>query len=358
VDNTRQVHEQNERNNTKTVRLSVPPLRVAAKTGGKTALKTSTQHSAPMHMVSSMPRVSIEKIYLHHGTLHVRLRNGGKTTLTRAQLRSVKLHLSMGSKARTWYLTGIDHGRHLLRPGGYFDFDTGIRVTARTNVHARLEGVRGHSWRSARLAPALPFRKLNRAPVTGGKPATRDLKMSRVGSLQYAPGTGPGGNLQVGPPYNLKPAPKKPKLNVPELTAILPHHDFGIWTARDAFGESNDTFENAYRLTSLHRTYQAACHGREDEDYYKFTLPPSGAGSWVQITVQSVDPAGHRCALELIGPDEGGWEYTGWSTSPTLWVAGVPGLTLYIHIESESTWGDKPDSECVLDYNLTLHHNK
>jgi len=103
ADNTRQVHEQNERNNTKTVRLSVPHLRVAAKTGGKTALKPATQHAAP---------------------------------------------------PCTWYLTGIDHGRHLLRPGGYFDFDTGLRVAARTNVHARLEGVRGRSLRTARLVPA------------------------------------------------------------------------------------------------------------------------------------------------------------------------------------------------------------
>ncbi|GEM_PF-2936850 len=354
VDNTRQVLEQNERNNTKTVRLAVPCLRVAAQQRGQQARKagggqSALQHPAALNAVSCKPLLSIARVHLQHGTVHVRLKNRGKTNLTSTQLRSVRLHLSTGAKAGTWFLGGIGHGRQLLRPGGHFDFDTGIRVTARTDVRASLTGVRGRSLRTARLAPALPFRKRNRAPVTGGKPATRDLKMSRVGSLQHAPGTGPGGNLQVGLPDNLKPAPKKPKWNVKPQTPLQnPAGGLQVRTQRDAFGERNDTEDAAYPLPfRINGTYQAAFHDEHDVDWYSFNIPNQGLGSWVQITVQSVKPAHVEFNVDLQG-----WESVTSTTHARLWAAFQKGLTGYLGIEPD--YGQIIAAGGHLDYDIVL----
>jgi len=161
VDCTHKIHEQNEGNNRQTIRLAVPSVQ-AVKTLTASGITAGTpkkpgRRARSQHALSFMPVISIEKIFLDHGTVHVRLKNKGKTGLPHTRLRPVTLHLFIGKTARTWHLADIDRGRHLRHPGGSFDFDTGIRVNSRARVNARLVDGQGHGVQVAQaLKPLVP----------------------------------------------------------------------------------------------------------------------------------------------------------------------------------------------------------
>jgi len=155
-------------------------------------------------------------------------------------------------------------------------------------------------------------------------------------------------NTQVGP-IQVAPLPEKLKIK-PSLPSQLKRY-------RDTFGENNEEIAQAYRLLNLNRTYTAACSHREDADWYKFTVPASGLGSWVQITLRSVAPADGKWLLGLVGPDMSGWEDTpsDGSSNGSLWVALQANVTVYLYVRSQfGQWGEQPEETCVLDYDLTL----
>ena len=152
----------------------------------------------------------------------------------------------------------------------------------------------------------------------------------------------------------IAPIPVVPHLKKLQVNPSLPSQ---LKRYRDIFGENNEEIEHAYPLSNLNHTYTAACSHREDIDWYKFTVPSSGLGSWVQITLRSVTPAGGRWILDLVGPDQSGWEDTpsDSSNNGSFWVALQAGLTAYIRVKSQwDQWGAQPDETCILDYDLTL----
>ena len=158
ADCTHKIHELNEGNNTRTATLRVTGRMPAAKTrptAGRAAAGATAAnlHQGFAHKHSLMPAIAVEKMYLRHGTIHVRLRNRGKTAFTRAHLYPATLQLSMGSKTHTWHLTDIDHGRHLWRPGGSFDFDTGLHVDRPIRIVARLDKTAKTMATTAMLRP-------------------------------------------------------------------------------------------------------------------------------------------------------------------------------------------------------------
>ncbi|GBE01646.1 MAG TPA: hypothetical protein ENH50_03280 [Nitrospirae bacterium] len=166
----------------------------------------------------------------------------------------------------------------------------------------------------------------------------------------------PTKTLEGGAPINTKVEPMQ-MIPRPGNLQVKPSLPAQLKRYRDIFGENNEDIGHAFQLPDLNHTYTAACSHREDVDWYKFTVPSSGLGSWVQITVRSIKPATHRWLLNLTGPDQGGWEYTPTDglTSGSFWVALKAGLTAYIKIKSQwGQWGSQPDEACVLDYDLTL----
>ncbi len=188
VDSTNQVHEQNEGNNTKTTRLFLAPLAHAAKRQSAVGRKTAFD----VH-------ISVEKIYQRDGTIHVRLHNRGKTHLTTAQLRRITMHLCAGIKTGAWHISDIDRGRHLLQPGGRFDFDTGVAISKPQRVTVNLTGLSGFKKgfrpaASKRLSPS--WRKVEK-PLhrsTGksiGSKHIRDLPVTPTGPRLF----GPAGSL-------------------------------------------------------------------------------------------------------------------------------------------------------------------
>jgi hypothetical protein len=140
------------------------------------------------------------------------------------------------------------------------------------------------------------------------------------------------------------------------MTAVgIPRGAELLRRARDVFGEDNDTLEGAYQLQPrqvVGRRYEAAL-SLEDVDYYRFTVPNSGLGSWVQITAQSVNPAAGRLYVWLLGPQGSGWEETGHTTNGKIWVAAKAGLTLYLEVTPDSNQLQDLGA-AVLDYDITL----
>lgn len=177
-------------------------------------------------------------------------------------------------------------------------------------------------------------------------------QVGTVKPIQSVPGSAPADNLQVGPPYNFKPAPKKPKLDVQVQTPPYKPPE-GLQTQRDVFGEDNDNPETPYHLPSVNRTYQAAFHNKDDVDWYSFTVPASGLGSWVQITVYAVKPAnvGFR-RVWVQGPAHGGWETLSDIAHAKLWVALQKGLTGYLGVEPD--YGQIIAGGGHLDYNIAI----
>ncbi len=187
VDSTKKIQEQNEGNNTETARLAIPGIKVVSKKRGTKTLKTGKPKSAGSPIPPSArlefkgPKISIEKIYFHDGTVHVLLRNHGKARLTTGKLRSVTLRLSREGKIRTWHLAGIDRAGHLRLPGGSLDFDTGIAIATQTHIIAQLG--KGRHAKSCQV-----FLHLKAAEVASRSHVRKTSLRASTGTFVKAPG--------------------------------------------------------------------------------------------------------------------------------------------------------------------------
>ncbi|GAB4345676.1 MAG: hypothetical protein Kow0089_22910 [Desulfobulbaceae bacterium] len=122
--------------------------------------------------------------------------------------------------------------------------------------------------------------------------------------------------------------------------------------ARHLFGEANDTLETAFPL-DLNRGYQAAFHTADDVDYYRFTVPEGGLGSWVQVSAAVRNSREGVLKMYLLGGDGGSWEETGYGGEEKLWVAVTPGVTLYLAVVPDANQL-RDMGASGLDYDLTL----
>jgi len=204
LDGTRRQAEKNTANNVMSRHLSPKNTPASGQQTPGSRLKkarTASEFSgghlrSSLHALPSMP-VAIEKIFLHQGTVHVRLKNTAKSTLSTRQFQPSTLRLFIDSKAHTWHLANIDRKGVLRHPRGRVDFDTGIRIASATNINARLSDGQGHG---VRVAQALkPPIQAGQVAVT--KAQSENLSLRKTIRILYPNG---GEKWQRGKSYTVR----------------------------------------------------------------------------------------------------------------------------------------------------------
>lgn len=225
VDASNQIREHNEGNNKKTVQLSVPKLMVPVKAVGRPTPKTRRSKSPTRQAASGSnalkcPPIAVERIYLRHGTVHVRLKNSGPKTLAKTPLKSIPLRLTLGNTTRTWHLNGINLRRYLSRPGSSYDFDTGIAVKKQGLIVARLgEGRQAKTLHVFMRPTPLTVLSVGHAPKGGVRTSNGPYVKTPAAGKRPVP-LRPG---QGSPPnHNLpQPNPEGPQTGTAALIPIL-----------------------------------------------------------------------------------------------------------------------------------------
>ncbi len=105
---------------------------------------------------SIFPLLSVARIYLKGGTVHIRLQNKGKGKLTARDYKQGKLVLRYSGKINTWRLQQIDLKRLLTKPGGKMSFDTGLVLKKREIIQFQItfKKVRIAGFKTVRLGPS------------------------------------------------------------------------------------------------------------------------------------------------------------------------------------------------------------
>ncbi len=99
------------------------------------------------------PLLSVEKIYLKDGIVHLRVRNKGKGKFTRGHYDKGRLMLSLGAKNKTWSLSRIDP-KGALNKGKYVEFDTGFKLTRRAKVQVSTAQLPSGKSKTSLLTPS------------------------------------------------------------------------------------------------------------------------------------------------------------------------------------------------------------
>jgi hypothetical protein len=166
------------------------------KNASPASIFSGTRPRSPLHALPSMS-VAIEKIFLDQGTVHVRLKNTARSTLSTRQSLPTTLRLFMGTKTHSWRLANIDRKGILRHPHGRFDFDTGIRIASATKVNAKLADGHGHG---VRVAQAL------KPPIQAGQVAvtqapSKNLSLPKTIRVLYPNG---GEKWEKGKNYTIR----------------------------------------------------------------------------------------------------------------------------------------------------------
>lgn len=138
-------------------------------TGSGKTTPAITGKTTPAPIVS--PLLSVERITLKNGTIHILIKNKGKGKITRQHYGRGTLSLKTGRISRRWPLAKVDPGKGLNQGKAVF-FDTKVKLLTQATVQAGFSLVPSGKFKSARLTPpiiinahkASPPGKARRAP--------------------------------------------------------------------------------------------------------------------------------------------------------------------------------------------------
>ncbi len=136
-------------------------------------------------LAQAPPLLSIVRIYLKGGTLHIRVRNRGKGKLTAGDYRHGKLVLHHGGRAKSWRLKGIDPKKLLAKPGGMLDFDTELVLKKSEKIQVAFKKVKAKAFKPTIISPK------THPTMQASKPSILQAEGKHLPGKLFSPGDGP-----------------------------------------------------------------------------------------------------------------------------------------------------------------------
>ena len=94
--------------------------------------------------------------------------------------------------------------------------------------------------------------------------------------------------------------------------------------------------------------YESILHHEDDEDLYTIKAPDSNFGSWVEISVEAVDPSDYGMYVELLGPMDSFLDSTE-QPSTKFWIALKSGVKAKIMVKKGDVW---PEDQKFIKYKI------
>lgn len=157
-----------------------------ASTKQEKALKILSKKGKTEELTKAKPLISIAKVYLKDGKVHIAVKNKGQGRLSALDYRQGEVVLSYGGKIKSWSLRDVDPKGHLSRYGAEVVFDTGISLKQKERVKVSIEKMKGHPVKIVRLTP-LKTPSTSVVGMTGSQKSTKPVPMDLSTAKKIGP---------------------------------------------------------------------------------------------------------------------------------------------------------------------------